>query len=134
MGMNKMGIYFTDFAMKVCRDAELLIKTAAAFMRQAIALGGDNGVVRNLQAGLILRNPTKRGLNLVNAFAWARTKVSLMANSSVRKISTRLDGWFGMEAGDRRLDRPPYEASHLVKHSGSLAWRQNFAHRRIDST
>src|ERR1700722_10719290 len=82
--------------------------------------------------GLILRNPTKRGLNLVNALAWARTKVSLMANSSLRKISTRLEGWFGMEAGGRRLDRPPHQTSHLVKHSGSLARGQHFAHRGVD--
>src|ERR1700728_528952 len=82
--------------------------------------------------GLILRKPTKRGLNLVNAFAWARTKVSLMANSSLRKISTRLESWFGMEAGGRRLDRPPHQTPHLVKHSGSPARRQHLAHRRID--
>lgn len=90
--MNKTGIRFADFAMKISSDAELLIKAAAAFMRQTIALSRDNGVFRNLQARVILRNPTKRGLNLVNAFAWARTKVSLMANSSLRKISTRSDG------------------------------------------
>ena len=44
-------------------------------MRQTIALGGDNGVIRNLQArASSCRNPTKRGLNLVNAFASARTE------------------------------------------------------------
>src|SRR5579871_1431196 len=70
-----------------------------------------------------LRSPANLGVNLRMAPAWARINVSLIANSSLRKIRAPGIG------GSRWLSG---HAAHMVKHACSRSRRDNSSYRGVD--